>query len=548
MVKLELLPPSRHNAFSGIVILFMVERRDVLKFAIGGLAAPATAFGAMDRSAKAQQGQRLAQNQPAPVPPPPSFDQGDVAKMAQALAQQPFKAPSTPLPDAFASLTYDRYVEIKNKPNTAIWAGDRVGFALEPLHRGFIFSTPIQINLVENGAVRTLPYDPNLFDFGHLTPPPNLPDIGFSGFRVLQPRDDGSLIEVAIFQGASFFRALARGQNFGTFARGLSIRTADPRGEEFPIFRAVWIEQPTLASNALVIHALLDSDSIAGAYRFTMRPGDATIIDTECTLFPRTAIDRFGLATMTATSLLGPIDRRGADDVRPAVCELAGLQMLTGHGEWLWRPVSNRDTLQVSAFVDENPSGFGFLQRDRDFDHFQDDDQHWEMRPSLWIEPIGDWGKGNVTLVEIPSVSEMNQNVIAFWQPATPLDAGSETSFAYRQFWCWSPPSSPDFASVVDSRGGRPPGSAANSRRRRFLVEFTGKMFADTQNASDINPNLSTTPGTIVAVRAFLSRERKSFRVLFDVDPGSDAFCELRLLLQAQGNPISETWLYRWTA
>jgi glucans biosynthesis protein len=523
----------------------MFERRDVLKFAVGSLTFPAAALSTV--AARSGSSPALAQNQPPAAPAPAPFDQGDVAKMARNLSKQPYKAPSAPLPDEFASLTYDRYVEIKNKPNTAIWATDRVGFALEPLHRGFIFSTPMQINLVENGAVRTLRYDPSLFDFGHVTPPANLPDIGFSGFRVLQGHADGSFTQVAIFQGASFFRALARGQNFGTFSRALSIRIADPIGEEFPIFRAVWIEMPSLASNALVIHALLDSDSVTGSYRFTMRPGDATIIDTECTLFPRTAIEHYGLATMTATSLLGPIDRRRSDDIRPAVGELSGLQMLTGHGEWLWRPVSNRDTLQISAFVDENPSGFGFLQRDRDFNHFQDDDQHWELRPSIWIEPIGDWGKGNVTLVEIPSVSEVNQNVIAYWQPTAALAAGSETSFAYRQFWCWSPPSSPTSASVVDSRGGRTPGAPANSRRRRFLVEFTGDMFANAQNASDIAPNLKVAPGTVIGIRTFLSRERKSFRVLFDVDPASETYIELRLLLQMQGNPISETWLYRWT-
>jgi glucans biosynthesis protein len=524
----------------------LFERRDVLKFAIGGLAAPAAAFVGRNASAQAQQSPAAPVESQPPAPPP--FDHANVIQMARDLSKQPYKAPSSPLPEVFASLNYDGYVGIKNKPNSGVWAGSHLGFALEPLHRGFIFSTPMQINLVENGAVHTLAYDPSAFDFGRLTPPANPQDIGFSGFRVLQEHDNGGFTEVAIFQGANFFRALARGQNFGTFARGLSIRTADPRGEEFPLFRAVWIERPMLADNTLIIHALLDSDSVAGAYRFTMRPGDATIIDTECTLFPRVALDRFGLATMTAASLFGPIDRRRADDIRPAVAELTGLQMLTGAGEWVWRPVSNRETLQISAFVDENPSGFGFLQRDRDFDHFQDDDQHWEMRPSLWIEPLGDWGKGSVTLVEIPSTSEVNQNVIAYWQPNAPLTAGSETSFAYRQFWCWSPPSSPALASVVDSRGGRAPGGGTNSRRRRFLVEFSGNMFAGTQHASDITPVLNTSAGSMLGIRTFLSRDRKSFRVLFDMDPGSEPLVELRLLLQAQGNPISETWLYRWTA
>jgi glucans biosynthesis protein len=179
----------------------------------------------------------------------------------------------------------------------------------------------------------------------------------------VQPREGGGFADAAIFQGASFFRAIARGQTLGATARGLTIRTGDPRGEEFPAFKSVWIEKPTAAGNALVLYALLDSESVTGAYRFTLRPGEATIIDTEATLIPRVQIDHFGLGAMSAAYLFGPIDRRRTDDVRPAVCEVNGLQMLTGHDEWIWRPVSNRETLQVSAFVDDNPKGFGFLMR-----------------------------------------------------------------------------------------------------------------------------------------------------------------------------------------
>ena len=141
---------------------------------------------------------------------------------------------------------------------------------------------------------------------------------------------------------------------------------------------------------------------------------------------------------MSATHLSGPIGERRYDDLRPSVSEVSGLQILTGKGEWLWRPVANRDTLQISTFVDENPRGFGFLQRDRNFDNYQDDDQHLETRPSLWIEPIGDWSAGSVQLVEIPSDSEANDNIIGYWRPKQPLAAGSETFFAYRQFWCWN--------------------------------------------------------------------------------------------------------------
>jgi glucans biosynthesis protein len=219
------------------------------------------------------------------------------------------------------------------------------------------------------------------------------------------------------------------------------------------------------------------------------------------------------------------------------------MQMLTGKGEWLWRPVANRDTLQVSTFVDEKPRGFGFLQRDRAFDHYQDDTQHWEMRPSLWIEPIGEWAAGGVQLVEIPSESEVNDNIIAFWKPREPLAANSETNLAYRQFWCWSPPERPDLAVTALSREGR----GTTAKRRRFLVEFAGDVFGGLAKAEDVTPELTATPGSIPSLRTFLSAKSKTCRVLFELDPEGEAYSELRLVLEVAGHPISETWLYRWT-
>jgi glucans biosynthesis protein len=336
---------------------------------------------------------------------------------------------------------------------------------------------------------------------------------------------------------------VAPGQTLGTMARAMSIKTADPRGEEFPAFRTVWIERPTLAAGALVMHALIGSESVTGAYHFTLRPGEATIIDTECALFARAAVDNLGLATMSATHLSGPIDERRNDDLRPSVSEVSGLQILSGKGEWLWRPVANRDTLQISTFVDENPRGFGFLQRDRNFDHYQDDNQHFETRPSLWIEPIGDWSAGSVQLVEIPSDSEANDNIIGYWKPKQPLAAESETFFAYRQFWCWNPPEQPPLAIVTQARSGR----GSSPKRRRFMVEFAGEILSVPQNAEAMKPNLNASPGSLTALRTFTSADKKSCRILFELDPGSEAFSELRLVMEAAGKPISETWLYRWT-
>ncbi|PWB90784.1 glucan biosynthesis protein D [Methylocystis sp. MitZ-2018] len=514
----------------------MFERRDVLKAGLGAIAAgivpPPSSAGTASQAA------------PPTVRKPAPFSRDMVVELARALAAKPYTPPRTDLPEPFANLSYEQFVGIKTKPDAAIWRHDNTGFSIEPLHRGHIFAAAVDIYVVENGAAARLPYEASRFDYGALNVPETLPDLSFSGFRVLHAQNGGAEAELAIFQGASFYRAVARGQNLGVTARGLSIRTADPRGEEFPAFRSFWIEKPALSDNALVIHALLDSPSVAGVYRFTLRPGEATLIDTELTLYPRTAVDHLGIAGFAGASLFTPLDRPRLDDWRPMVADINGIQMLSGQGEWLWRPVSNRESLQFSSFVDDNPQGFGSLIRQRDIADYEDDQQHWERRPSLWVEPLGEWGEGALQLVEIPSESEINANIVAYWRPKTALVAGKETSFAYRQFWCWEPPTRPPLAIAMSARSGRAPGA----KLRRFIVVFSGDVLADPQRTTQLKAALTTSPGLATNIRTYLNPSAKSCRVAFDVDPAGENYCELRLVLQSDERPISETWLYRWTS
>jgi glucans biosynthesis protein len=502
------------------------QRREFLGLALGGaLTAAGTRVGIGQASAE-------------PLAAPVAFAADTVLKAAVILAAAPYKAPDAPLPGEFSGLTFDQYAAIRRKPDTGIWASEKLGFSLEPLHRGFVYTTPIAINIVENGQSQRLIYDPSDYDFGKLQPPTG--DLGFSGLRILSSSDQG-FQDAAIFQGASFYRSRARGQNFGVTARGLAVRTGDDPGEEFPLFREFWIEKPTPAANTLTMHALLDSQSVTGAFRFTIRPAEATIIDTEMTLIARVATDKLGVGAMAAGYLFSPLDHRRTDDWRAAVYEATGLQMLTGSGEWLWRPVSNRDTLQISAFSDVNPRGFGLIQRSRTFDSFYDDEGRWELRPTLWIEPIGDWNEGDVRLLEIPVTTEMNANVIAQWRPKAGIPAGGTTSLAFRQFWCWTPPSKPQLAVCTSSRAGKING------KPRFTVEMTGDIFgADLQKP--VVADLHASPGTIGSVRLFPYKDRRSMRVMFDLDPGSNAVSELRLTLNVDNQAVSETWLYRWTA
>jgi periplasmic glucans biosynthesis protein len=468
------------------------------------------------------------------------FDPAVVIESARLLSKRAFSAPNVALPEPFNGLNHESYNAIQHRPERQIWAEENRNMVVEPLHRGFVYNTPVMISLVEDGIVRRVVYDANRYNFGRLTPPAQIPDIGFSGFRIMSTGETPR--EIASFQGGTFFRSTARGQTIGAVARALAIRTADGRGEEFPVFRAFWIERPG-QDGSIVIHAVADSESATAAFRFVIRAQDVTIIDTEATVFARVALDAVGLCPMQATFLFAANKRRNIDDFRPAVHDVSGLQMLSGRGEWIWRPLNNPEQLQISSFTDENPKGFGLVQRNRDFSSYQDDDARFELRPALWIEPIGDWGQGFVQLVEIPSDSEVNDNIIAFWRPKVPLAAGSETMLAYRQFWCWSPPERPELATAVGFRIGR--GSAG--RRRKCLVEFAGDVFGQ-EILPEMKLVLGASPGQITQSRLVINSARKSARVHFEIDPGNENATELRLLIESGDKPLTETWLYRWTS
>ncbi|GJD32212.1 Glucans biosynthesis protein G [Methylobacterium adhaesivum] len=485
-------------------------------------------------------GAALADDAPALPAAGTPFQAGLVTDLARALAARAYVAPRTDdLPGALADLNREQYAGIRTAPGSAVWAEAGLGFTLEPLHRGSVFRDRVALALVEDGVVRPLAYDRARFETDTVQIPTLKEDLGYSGFKIRARFDGGELSDFAYFQGASFYRLIATGQGFGVTARALTLRPADARGEEFPEFRAIWIERPG-PGGPLVVHALVDSPSATAALRMSLRPGAASLCDVEGTVFARNAIDHLGLGGMTTSYLFGPYDRRGADDARAAVHSSGGLQIRTGASEAIWRPVRNPETLQVSSFMDDGPKGFGLMQRARDYRAFQDDVQHWEWRPSLWLEPLAPWGPGAVTLLEIPSDSEFNENILAYWRPKAGLAARAELAFSYRQHWCWQPPEPVPVAVVSGTRSGR----GTTEARRLFLVDFTGEGLAE---AGDLRTQLSVGPGAIVTSRLYRYPDRKTVRVAFELDPRGEKACELRLALLRDDTPLTETWLYRWT-
>ncbi|WP_346838298.1 glucan biosynthesis protein G [Microbulbifer sp. SAOS-129_SWC] len=470
-----------------------------------------------------------------------SFSRATVLTLARNLAQKPYQAPADALPPELADISYDEYRDIRFAPARALWAHENLPYQVQFFPLGLFFKNPVQVYEVENGKARHIPYSPDLFTTGDVMNKP-LPrkDIGFSGFRLHAPINSDYFDELAVFQGASYFRSLGRHQSYGLSARGLALKTADPAGEEFPAFRTFWIEKPSGDSNTITVDALLDSPSTTGAYRFTIRPGDNTVMDVEATLFPRVDLDKVGLAPATSMFMFSMNDRRHADDYRPQVHDSDGLLIENGKGERLWRPLANPKQLQVSAFADADPVGFGLMQRERDFARYEDLEAHYEKRPSLWIEPVGNWGKGAVTLVEIPSQSEANDNIVSYWNPQQVLKAGSEFSFAYRMIWGTQPAS--NAVRVVSTRSGRAD-IKKPTPNRLFVVDY-----AESLPPAEKLPGATVTAstGTIKNVVVQRNPTTKGYRVSFELDPDGSAVAELRLELKFADGREAETWVDRW--
>lgn len=469
------------------------------------------------------------------------FAHDRVVAAARDLAAEAYQPPPS-VPEALAALDYDTYRGIRYRKHAAIWGRSPTRFSIELFAPGYLFEHGVDVNVVENGRARPVEIGPDAFE----VPDPALTEAlsafgKLAGFRLhyLLNRSDYR-DEFVVFQGASYFRAVSAGQRYGLSARGLAIDVAEPAGEEFPIFRRFWVERPSAKVDSIVVHALLDSESCAGAYRFGIYPGDLTTMDVEATLFVRRPVRHVGLAPLTSMYMHGPIDGPDVPDYRPAVHDSLGLAMHNGRGEWLWRPLANPGTLQLSAFVDEDPKGFGLIQRTRDFAHFQDLEAHYERRPSAWVAPRGEWGRGQVQLVEIPSNKETNDNILAYWRPEAPIEPGAPFTFAYRLTW---PDRSPmrGLARAVRSASG----AAFGTGRPQVAIDYEGGGVADIA-ADAVTVDASAGEGAVLEVVAQRNEVTGGLRVFVTFDPrGADAV-ELRVRPHLDGEPLAETWLYRW--
>lgn len=476
-----------------------------------------------------------------------AFDFDTLSQRAEQLAAAPYRAPVSPVPEAFRRLTYDQHRDIRFRESETWWRKEGLPFQLQFFHPGFIFNQTVQISEVAGGRAEPILFDSHLFDYGKNEIQGEIPaTMGFSGFKILYALNQpGRFDELAVFQGASYFRALGAGLRYGLSARGLAIDTATAGPEEFPVFEDFWVGRPEAASRQIVVYALLNSPSVAGAYRFEIEPGADTVMRVKAALYFRKTSELVGLAPLTSMFWHGENTTVAHGDFRPEVHDSDGLMLCTGAGEWLWRPLTDPTAVRTSAFADENPRGFGLVQRDRNFENYQDLEAAYHLRPSAWVEPVGDWGRGSVRLVELPTPDETNDNIVAFWTPETLPPPGEPLTFEYRLHW-YRDQIHPPAGRVVSTRLGH--SKTHEPELERFVVDFAGPALDRIEADAGIEPVVTVGAGAELA-HATLQKNpyNDTWRVAFALRPdGSGRPVELRCFLRRSTRTLTETWTYLW--
>jgi glucans biosynthesis protein len=475
------------------------------------------------------------------------FDFDVLRARARALAERPHAPPRGEVPAWLRQLSYDQLRQIQFDGRESLWRGEGRGFQIQFLHPGFLYDRTVHLAEVRAGAAAAIPFRRNFFNYHGLPAGEMPPTMGFAGFRVMYPFGgaDQPPDEAGSFLGASYFRFLCARTAYGLSARGLALGTAEPEPEEFPVFTDFWLERPAAGARELRVFALLDSPGVAGAYRFAISPGEVTVMHVSAVLHFRQASRGPGFAPLTSMFWRGENSRVSADDYRPEVHDSDGLLMHNGAGEWIWRPLDNPRETRTASFSDDNPRGFGLLQRDRNFENYQDLEASYHARPGAWVEPVGRWGKGAVRLVEIPTRDEFNDNVVAFWMPEKRPQAGEAVELEYRLHW-FRDQIGPPGGFVRATRHGK--SAYYEPGLERFVVDFEGGELRELGADAKVEPEITVGEGARLH-HATVQRNpiNGTWRVAFTLRPDTPARpVELRCFLRRGAASLTETWSFLW--
>ena len=523
----------------------MLDRRNFLKLALA-----AQAFAAFPANA-ASPGLRFGEAQP--------FSHDWLKSYAQELAAAPYNPRPRPDPQIVAFIDYDWHGKLKYKNDFALYGdGHPSAFPITFMHVGQYFPKTVRTYAVEpsaeGGSAREILYEADYFDMPEGSPARKLTkDVGFAGFRFQELKEGGQFDwrtnDWVVFLGASYFRAIGELHQYGLSARGIALSPGGSVPEEFPDFVAFWFLPTPPNARSVTVYALLDGPSVTGAYKFVMERTKGVVMDIEPALFFRQPVERLGLAPLASMYWYSETVKQAAMDWRPEVHDSDGLAMWTGGGEHIWRPLNNPAHTTISSFADEHPRGFGLLQRDREFDHYLDG-VGYEKRPSAWVEPLGDWGKGAVQLVEMPTDDEIMDNVIAYWIPEKPTQTGDRIDLHYRLHWLADEPFPTELGRCIATRLGRggEPGQPRPFGVRKFLVEFLGGPLRELPNG--VKPELvlwaSRGKFSQIMPEAVPDDVPGHWRAHFDLTVDGHEPVEMRLYLKSGDRVLTETWLYQY--
>lgn len=469
---------------------------------------------------------------------PFSFDA--LVERARAASRAAFEPTATPSPAVLDSIDYDAHWRIRFRDDASV--GLAPGVDAQFFHLGRYAREPVAVHVVEGGTARRLRYDPAMFDMPADSPARRMgEDAGFAGLRVMRP---GLKPDWISFLGASYFRCDGPETQYGISARGLAVDTGLARPEEFPRFSAFWLAAGEREGEDLTIYALLDSPSVSGAYRIgaTRDAGYGQRCSVDARLFFREGVDRLGVAPLTSMYWYSETNRPSSPDWRPEVHDSDGLALWTGSGERLWRPLRNPALTSTVSFVDENPRGFGLIQRDRSFENYLDDGVFYHRRPSVWIEPRGNWGGGAVQLVEIPTDDEIFDNIVAYWTPTRAPAAGDALSFDYDLQWRARDPAPEGLGRVRGTHvgWGGVPGQPRPQGVRKYVIEFEGGALDGLEDG--VEPHIEAQGGRVINAYAHAVVGATGWRLIFDLDGAAERPVELRAYLGRGGDALTETW------
>lgn len=472
----------------------------------------------------------------------PHVQQIAAQKAGEAFVKTPMMKVDT------GRITYDHYQHIKFLGNQTFWRSENLPFQLEFMHPGMHFIRPVKLFTWEDNAEKPITFSKKYFDYTEIKDlhlENDEANMGFTGFRILSKLGERGASapynETVVFQGASYFRALGQDQRYGLSARGLGINTSLEGQEEFPDYTQFWMEKPEKDAEELVMCALLDSPSLSGATRFVIKPGKSTDIEIETQLYPRKdSISEVGVAPLTSMFFHGENSPHQYGDYRPEVHDSDGL-LIHNDDTWRWQPLAEVPYFNVKSIPTNALQGFGLMQRDRNFNSYQDLEAWYHARPSVWVEPLNAWGDGHVQLMRLHTESDTVDNMVAYWKGET---GKIPQRLHYRLSWRSEDPSAHQLGKVYATRiTNRAVDSLPGHKGSiRFIIDF-----------HDL-PKLSKAPKAEAslqgagAVKEPVVQENpyiKGWRVIAQVFPQNcETPLELDIKLTNGGTPVSETWSY----